>query len=286
MRRTLASVLILQTLLFPVAALAKPATSPPARASAGSAVVKEGTPLLLSTKEKMVSGETPEGSTVMYRVERDVIGPDGRVLIATGSTARGKVMKSEGSGFFGRSGALNLSLETVDAVDGTLVPIRSVRNSTGNDSEDMVIVGAVLLSVFFVFMQGDDVEIPAGTIVTAYVDREASIPKPGAAKVSAAELRAPKSISVTFPTPNAIVQKEDKLIFSTNVQPPDDQAYVRLYLDNTLVATQKGTAERIEWDTRRFEKVTGEGEHSVYAEATFRSGQVTQSPPVRFTIKD
>jgi hypothetical protein len=284
MRHTLASALILQTLLFPAIGLAKPANAPAQTARA--ATIKEGTPLLLSTQQRMVSGETPEGSTVLYKVERDVIGPDGKVLIAAGSTARGKVMKSEGSGFFGRSGALNLSLETVDAVDGTLIPIRSVRSSTGNDSEDMVIVGAVLLSVFFVFMEGDDVEIPAGTIVTAYVDRDANIPKPGAPKVSAAELRAPKSIGITFPTANAIVQKEDKLVFSTKVQPQDDQVYVRLYLDNTLVATQKGTPERIEWDTRRFEKVTGEGEHTLHAEATFRTGQITQSPPVRFTIKD
>lgn len=250
-------------------------------------VLKDGTPVLLSTREKMVSGETPEGTPVEYRVERDVLGPKGEVLIPEGAKAFGTVTKSEGSGFFGRSGALNLSLETALAADGTSVPIRALRAATADDSETGVIVGAVLLSVFFVFMEGDDVEIPAGTVFSAFVSHDVPIAKPLPPKIPLAQLQQPKSFQIVSPKEGEVVQKEDQIVVTCDAKPPaDDQAFVRLYVDNKLVNTQKGSPTRIEWDTRKYEKLAEEGEHTLQADLTYRTGQVVTSGVQKFTLKD
>jgi hypothetical protein len=249
-------------------------------------VLKEGIPLALTVQERLVSGEVPEGSRVTYKVERDVLDSTGKVLIAAGSLARGKVVKSEGSGFFGRSGALNISVENVDAVDGSLVLLRSLRDSTGNDQEDAVIIGGVLLSVFFIFMEGDDVRIEPGTLITAFVDRDTTINKPAPAKLSAAELKLPRKLAITSPAAAAHVQKQDKLVVSNSLSPDDPQAIVRLYWDRRLVTTQRGSAGRIEWDTRPYDKFVQAGQHTLESEVTTQAGLILKSEPVTIQLDD
>jgi len=249
-------------------------------------VLKEGTALVLTTQEKLVSGEVPEGSRVLYRVERDVVDAQGRILIAEGTTARGKVVKSEGSGFFGRAGALNISVDDVDAVDGSFVALRSLRDSTGDDQEDSVIIGGVLLSVFFVFMEGDDVTLEKGTLITAFVDRNTNIAKPAPSRLTTAQLKSPRSLTLTQPVSGATIQKEDKLVFSASLTPEDPESFVRLYWNRKLVCTQRGNPGRIELDTRPYEKLTQEGSHTVEAEVTGAQGLITRSEPVTFTLKD
>lgn len=248
--------------------------------------VKDGTPLVLTTTEKMVSGEIPEGTKIKYKVERDVLDAQGRVLIAAGSTAYGKVIKSEGSGFFGRSGALNISVDNVDAADGSLVPLRCVRDATADDQETAVIVGGVLLSVFFVFMEGDDITIDQGTLITAFVDRDSPVATPGPAKVSAAELKTPRRLVITLPAADATVQKEDKMVVQATLTPDDPQAITRLYLDHKLVKSQRGGPSRIEWDPRPYDKITQEGNHTLEAEVTGAKGFIVRSEPVKFFLKD
>ena len=248
--------------------------------------VKDGTPLVLTTKEKMVSGEIPEGTKIKYKVERDVLDAQGRVLIAAGSTAYGKVIKSEGSGFFGRSGALNISVDNVDAADGSLIPLRAIRDETADDQETAVIVGGVLLSVFFVFMEGDDVTINQGTLITAFVDRDSPVASPGAAKISATELKAPRSLTITSPSADSTVQKEDKMVVQITLTPDDPEAVARLYLDGKLVKAQRGGVSRIEWDPRPYEKITHEGTHTLEAEVTGVQGLLVRSNPVKFLLKD
>lgn len=249
-------------------------------------ILKDGIPLVLTTREKMVSGEIPEGTKIKYNVERDVLDAQGQVLVAAGATAYGKVIKSEGSGFFGRSGALNISVDNVDAADGSLVPLRAIRDETGDDQETAVIVGGVLLSVFFVFMEGDDITFNQGTMITAFVDRDSPVTTPGAPKISAAELKAPRSLTITSPAADSTVQKEDKMVVLTTLTPDDPEAIVRLYLDRKLVKAQRGGAARVEWDPRPYEKITQEGSHTLEAEVTGARGILVRSNPVRFLLKD
>lgn len=270
MRRAL--ILLLLFGLLPVPRFAAPA----------ACVIQEGTPVLLLTEEKMVSGETPEGSTVLYKVERDVLGPKGQVLIPAGARAHGKVLKSSGSGFFGRAGELNISIESVEAADKTVIPLRAVRDATADDSTAGMIVGAVLLSVFFVFMEGDDVVIPPQTLFSGYVNRDTKIPAPAPSKKIGG-----KSAKMLGP---GAVKREDQMSFACTATPDDPQAYVRLFVDGKTVAGQKGALNKIVWDTRRNEKLSEElareGKHNVSAEVTWANGEIVKTEPVEFTIID
>ncbi len=248
-------------------------------------VLKEGTPLLLTTVDRLVSGEVPAGSVVRYKVDRDVLGPQGQVLIARGADARGKVLKSEGSGFFGRSGALDISLETVVAVDGTSVPLRAVRAATAADQETAVIVGGILLSWAFIFMEGDDVDIPPGTALDAFVDLDTSIARPGA-KVRLL----PCSVKILTPASGSHLKEEEKIYFSCEATPKDEEPWVRVYIDQILVTSQRGSLSSVLWNTYRNEKqterVTGPGEHQVALEVTWSNGQIATSEPIKLTFKD
>ncbi|MEW6279343.1 MAG: Ig-like domain-containing protein [Candidatus Eremiobacterota bacterium] len=249
--------------------------------------LKEGTPVLLANEDRMVSGETPEGTVVRYKVDKDVLGPNGEILIPAGSPGYGTVVKSEGSGFFGRSGALNITLESVHAADQTPVALRAQRNATADDQETAVIVGAVLVSVFFVFMEGDDVVIPPGTLFTGFVRNDTLIAKPGAPRLSQAELKLPRSVSMLVPSAGGRVKREDQVVFSCSTTPQDDSAYVRLYMDDVLVAWQKGNLSSIACNTRRsdaIDRLFSPGQHTMVAEVTFTSGHVVKSEPVTFTV--
>ncbi|GMU57728.1 MAG: hypothetical protein AMXMBFR33_68740 [Candidatus Xenobia bacterium] len=248
-------------------------------------VLKEGTPLLLTTVDRLVSGEVPAGSVVRYKVDRDVLGPQGQVLIARGADARGKVLKSEGSGFFGRSGALDISLETVVAADGTSVPLRAVRAATAADQETAVIVGGILLSWAFIFMEGDDIDIPAGTPLDAFVDLDTPVAKPGA-RVKLL----PCSVKILTPASGSHLKEEEKIFFSCEATPKDEEPWVRVYIDQILVASQRGNLSNVLWNTYRNEKqterVTGPGEHQVVLEVTWSNGQIATSEPIKLTFKD
>lgn len=266
----------------PVQVTLKPAPGP-----AGS-VLKESTPVLLATDEKMVSGEIPQGSTVRLHADRDVLGPEGEVLIPSGATANGKVVKSEGSGFFGAAGELNFTLDTVTAADGTVVPLRAFRDATGDDAEGGVIAGAVLLSIFFVFMTGDDVEIPAGTVFTGYVAHDARIPEPAPSKLT--EIDRSAAVSMIDPVSGARLERDDQVTFSCTTTPPDDRAYVRLFLDGTLVASQQGNLSKIVWDAGRNDELRDRlqtvGPHKAEVEVTFSTGRLVRSAPVDFSFVD
>lgn len=248
-------------------------------------VIPEGTPVLLVTQDRMVSGEVEVGSKVRLLVERDVLSPTGQILIAKGAPASGTVLKSEGSGFFGRSGALDFSLDNATAVDGTSVRLRAVRAATANDQETAVIVGGVLLSWAFIFMEGDDIDIPAGTVLNTWTAENTKLSKAGGnAKL------VPASVKITTPQPGTNYKEEEKLYFAVDATPADPEAWVRVYIDDQMVSSQKGNLSRIEWNTYRNEKlterVTGPGEHKLTIELTWANGQTAISAPVGVSFKD
>lgn len=249
-------------------------------------VLKESTALMLTNEEKLVSGDTPEGSVVSFRVDRDVFDPNGLLLIRAGSTAYGKAVKSSGSGMFGRAGELNLSLDSATAVDGTTVPLRAVRNAEAGDNVGGVIVGALLLSVFFVFLSGDDVEIEPGTIFTAFVGRDTVITRPVSPPTSAAA-NVSRSVTMLVPTSGSKVHREDKIKLSCSCTPADEAAFVRIYLDqNSLIVSQKGNLGSLIWDTQRWEKISQNGKHTLTPEVTFSTGHVVTGAPVQIELSD
>src|SRR5258708_21687262 len=82
----------------------------------------------------------------------------------------------------GRAGKLNFSIDHVKASDGSNVRLRASTTRKGDDKTGTVIVGSVLLSPLFLIMRGKDINVPKGTVISAYVDgdREIALSVPGA----------------------------------------------------------------------------------------------------------
>lgn len=247
-------------------------------------IAKEGTPIILATEEEMVSGKIAKGSTVHLRVDKDVLGPDGQILIPYESTAYAKVLESRAHGMFGRPGKLDFQIESVNAADGTSIPLRAVRDATGNDAGALVIVGAVLLSVLFVLFVGDNVTIKKGTTFTAYVNHDTLVAKPLPSRLTAADLNIARTATITSPVTGGKLKKSNDYVFSCAISPADDAAYARVYVDNDLCAWQKGNLSNIEWKNAKAKNMKN-GEHELEMEVTFSTGHIVKSAPVKFSVE-
>ena len=72
---------------------------------------------------------------------------------------------------FGTSGALEISIDKVEAFNGKEVRLRASMNNEGTSSTGAVVAGILFVSVLSFMFRGDNAVIPSGTILTAYVDK-------------------------------------------------------------------------------------------------------------------
>jgi len=258
----------------------RPATRAIAAAPSDSVApvtLKDGTPVLLKTTEKLVSGRVAEGSTVRYEVVRDVVAPDRSVLIAYGGTGQGKVTRSRRRGMFGKAGQLEFTIDTVEAVDGTTVPLRSQQAIEGKGNKNEVIISTLLLSVFAVFVHGRDVEIPEGTELTAYVDHDTVIQQPQAATPGGVVRGEPlEDVRVTSPVEGTNVRIGSPISVEVQVTPSNKFRSLKVILDSRDVASQDGTLGTVSIPTRGLAR----GQHPIAVEVTFTNGRTIRSAPV------
>jgi hypothetical protein len=155
----------------------------------GGTLLAEGVPVRLVLSQDVKSGRDHKGATVWFTVAEPVRAPDGRVLVAKGSVASGTVIRSEGRRMFGKPGKLEVGVQSVQAVDGSIVPLRVMENLSerGRSNSDAVAATALLLTPLTLFVRGRDVSMKKGTEMTVYVDRSSRIEAaPATAEVAAA----------------------------------------------------------------------------------------------------
>lgn len=275
---------------------ALPAESAPAAAVRTAPIqpvtLKEGTAILLQTTEKMVSGRVAEGSTVRYRVARDILGPDGSLLIAYGNFAQGKVTRSRRRGMFGKAGQLEFTVETVDAIDGTVVPLRAQQEMAGKDNKTTVIATALLLTVFTVFVNGKDVEVPADTEVTAYVDHDTVIAHPTAARdregsaarsvpaVQSASNSPAEIVRITSPAAGSELRIGTDVDVAVSVPPGQRPRLIALLCDGKRVAHHEGESTSLIWSTRGMST----GDHLLEMDVQFAGQNWMRSAPLKVTL--
>lgn len=136
--------------------------------------ITEGTPIKLELTKTLTSGKAKQGEAVTYRTRDDII-VNGEVVIAKGAKGLGKVTESKRRGMLGKKGKLEFTVESVTAVNGTPVPLRTSIKNSGKSNSGAVIVSALLLSVFAVFVSGRDVTVKEGTEIVAYIDSDTLI---------------------------------------------------------------------------------------------------------------
>jgi len=137
-------------------------------------VLKAGTPIVLETTGTLSSKDITSGSTVDFKVVSDVKA-EGVVVIPAGTIAKGQVSTVKKASALGKGGEITVSLNSINAVDGTLVPISGGNTSAvGNDKTALAIICGLFTLIGFI-IPGEQAELPAGTQLQAVVMTNSTI---------------------------------------------------------------------------------------------------------------
>lgn len=125
-----------------------------------------GTPIILQAIQTIAADAITTGSNVEFRVVKDVI-VDGKTLIKAGAVSRAQVSFAKKKGYIGIPGEITISDFSVNAVDGTYIPLNATLSSKG---EDKIVMAAILTLVClpFALIKGGEAIIPAGMTKSVY----------------------------------------------------------------------------------------------------------------------
>lgn len=168
--RQLSAVLLAFVLSFSQCLVFGQTVSP---APATKLVLKEGTDVKLKFADDLSSKTANEGDPVTLILDEDL--KVGDVVVAkAGAKATGEITNAKKSGMMGKAGELNLRLQHLKAGDQRV----RLRGSKGKEGEGKVGT-AVALTVLFgpigLIKHGKNVEVKAGTALTAYVDEDVQL---------------------------------------------------------------------------------------------------------------
>ena len=156
---------------------AAPEASPP-----DTVTLQDGATVHVRLLRAISSGTAQEGDTVRFGV-LDEVRVDGQVVIAKGATAAGRITAVKRAGTLGRSGALALTVTSVTAVDGAVVPVRLNRERDAKgDSRTGVAISSIAIDAATsgrraaksaageVLQKGREATVAASTEYTVFVE--------------------------------------------------------------------------------------------------------------------
>ncbi len=132
-------------------------------------LIEKGTVVRLELAEGLTSQESKTGDTVRFTVIEDVT-IDGNTVIREGSEALGRVSEAKAAKGWGKSGKLDITIETVKAIDGSRIPLTATVGDSESWAGGKTIVGVALLGLAFGGgMKGKKATIPKGTKIDVFV---------------------------------------------------------------------------------------------------------------------
>ena len=135
--------------------------------------VPTGTLIRLRASSTISGDKVSVGNTVTFSVTNDVI-VDGKVVVRAGAIATGQVNTAKKPGILGAPGVIGVQLSSVQAVDGTEIPISANSVSEGENKQiTSIIIG--LLCILGFFMKGGDGQLQAGSMIEARTIAEANV---------------------------------------------------------------------------------------------------------------
>jgi hypothetical protein len=167
--------------------------APQTPAPAANSVMKldDATPVLLRTKEALSSATAKVGDRVPFRVTENVKAGD-LIVIQRGAEAWGVVTAVQPKKRKGQPGSVDVSIQSVQLLSGDRALLRAKRHLEGADKTGRMVndmeqfksevehdkgawgapseVVALPLLPLFLLERGEDVRLPAGTKVTAYLN--------------------------------------------------------------------------------------------------------------------
>jgi hypothetical protein len=136
--------------------------------------LKEGTEVMLKFTDTLSSKTVTEGDKVNFILSEDLKVRD-VVVAKAGATAVGEIVHAKKAGHMGKGGELNIRLNYLKAGDNR-VRLRGSKGKEGDDKQGTAIALTVLFGPLGLLKHGKQIEVPAGTPLTAYVEEDVELP--------------------------------------------------------------------------------------------------------------
>lgn len=164
---------------------------------AGEAYIPKDTQLTVELTKELSSKTNRKGESIQFKLVDNMLLND-VVVIPAGTIAEGHITKQKSSGMFGRAGKLEISVDSIQTVNGVTVPLTYVgRIEAGSDGA--VAVAALVSLVGGLFMKGANVKIPAGTKIAAKVEKDTDLQTTIKDLAAAMDPSKPRGVKVVLP---------------------------------------------------------------------------------------
>jgi hypothetical protein len=143
-------------------------------AEAPGITIPDGTEVKLLLKNPVSSVTAQPEQRIEFTASEAVV-IHGVTVIAKGARAVGHVTEAQPAKGFGRKGKLNFNIDTVQSTSGESIRLRSSETATGADSYGKAGLVTILTGPFGALVKGKDIEVPAGTEFTIYIDGDRKV---------------------------------------------------------------------------------------------------------------
>ena len=155
----------------------------PAGASESAEItIPDGTEVKLLLKNPLSSATAQPEQRIEFTASEAVV-VHGVTVVEKGAPAVGHVIEAQPKKGFGRKGKLNFSIDTVQSTSGENIRLRSSKTASGSDSYGKAGVVTLLTGPLGALVKGQDVEVPAGTAFTIYIDGDRKVVRSGDQKL-------------------------------------------------------------------------------------------------------
>jgi hypothetical protein len=152
----------------------QPAYAADEPAASGKILLKEGSEVKLKFADDLTSKTASEGDPVNLILDEDIKVGD-TVVAKAGCKAVGTITNAKKAGMMGKAGELNMRLEHL-TVGEDRVRLRGSKGKEGQGKEGTAVALTVLFGPIGLIKHGKNVEVKAGTPLTAYVDDAVALP--------------------------------------------------------------------------------------------------------------
>jgi hypothetical protein len=148
--------------------LSKPACS------ASGCLLREGTEVTLKFATALSSKTAADGDPVEFVLDDDLKVGDA-LVVPKNAHATATVTNAKKAGMMGKGGELNVQLQYLIAGDNR-IRLRGTKGKEGQSKTGATVALTVLFGPIGLIKHGKNVEIPAGTPLTAYIDQDVWLP--------------------------------------------------------------------------------------------------------------
>jgi hypothetical protein len=142
--------------------------------------IPDGTVIHLVLMDDLQGRKIKAGEQVHFQVREDLV-LEHHTIIRTGSATVGHISLADKNGIAGKSGKMRIHIDSVVAVDGTVIRLRGDPEVVGGKNGRFAGARIAPDPVAAPFIHGWDAKLPVGTKLNAFVDGDQPLsiaPKP------------------------------------------------------------------------------------------------------------